>query len=383
MNGFKIILLLITYLKLQFHVSAMVNGEIVSGNEYKWMASLRKDYTDWKFVINGTTNPNTFYKRFCGGSLISVQPIIILTAAHCVNTLTCCESESKTLQEFVSESTLTYELSSIDATDGHENMRNINHNSKKLANISLSIDLGRTKGLFWGNTYDETNDTFITLKVDSCDMIHVHENYDNAMEGFDIALINIPNDNYEKLDENYPIVEIPEFNMEEECCVNGDKFEAIGYGLNDDIYQDAYKTKTLEHIYFNYYSSDECVKLMSEYYKSIIDVIIDVINAFIKLFIDFEGIKRWYTKSIPTHKICLKGNNQDACQGDSGGPLFKNEYEYITVYGVASHVSSGNNEGDQCNSEGGNGNPTFYTSVGHYYQWINDTIVNGNMGIEC
>ena len=380
MKDYKTFTFIIIWLIQILNISvneAMVNGEAVSGSDYKWMVSLRKIYPDWKFVIDGEHKDETFYKRFCGGSLINLNPITIVTAAHCLDSFNCCQTDDNSMQDKLTSHTLKYEASNINAVhDGGWFMRDIVDGSHQYTNTKLFADFGRTKGLYYGNEYDESDDDYKTVEITSCNMIHVHPNYakSTVKDGFDIAVITIPNENYKLLPKDYPIAQIPPmYDSNTECCGEKDELQAIGYGLDDDIEEklEKYKTETLEKISLEYYSSDPCVKLMNSYYEP---------DIWHKIAGFFE--KRWYDDGINRKKICVKGDNQDACMGDSGGPLFKNG-EKTTIYGVAAHVVGGMEPGDSCNTEFGDGTPSFYTSVGHYHDWIFELIETPNQPVKC
>ena len=58
--------------KFEHESSRIINGEPASADEYPWMVSFRNSYVSYDIDF-----------AFCGGTLIELDPPIIITAGHC------------------------------------------------------------------------------------------------------------------------------------------------------------------------------------------------------------------------------------------------------------------------------------------------------------
>eukprot|EP01083_Nonionella_stella_P070335 188126_1 len=302
--------------------ATIVNGEPVDGASYPWMASLRSEYPGYVFDVVDST---IYYERFCGGVCIQSDPIVILTAAHCVELYG--PSIKGTILEF-------------------------DEFQDEWLEINLYVDLGRTKNVEITNDYNETLDVFHTINIASFDMIHIHPNWntDFVEAGFDIALIVV--DDGQTLPMNFTIPNIPRANLRasESCCNNREVFTALGYGDNEDAAEGGGPTDTLEQTTMQYYSSDTCNELLWTALGHSLPV---------------PG----FVENIPNNQVCTMGDNTDICTGDSGGPLFRINDGTVEIVGIASYVMSMDDNGfDRCNSL--QPTPSFFTSVAHYVDWI-------------
>ena len=304
----------------QLQQQAMVNGEPVSGSLYPWMVSLRAVYPDYVFAADNSVD---YYHRFCGGSLISINPITILTAAHCVDTF-------------------EYDDEQNSITDGEDI-------------VHLYADLGRTKGPHLTNNYDESGDVYTTLTIPDLSGLHIHSSWNTSdvSAGSDIALI-ILNDS-QTLPANYTIAKIAEYkSLTQACCEDDENLTAIGYGLDDDDAEGGEATDTLERITMEYHPSEECLE-------------------FVWTFVGNSLPVPSYIERPPNDQVCARGHDEDICQGDSGGPLFRvlGNGE-IGIVGISSYVMG--SETDKCNSIHPNSMPSFFTSTAHFNRWINELV---------
>ena len=264
----------------------------------------------------------TYYSRFCGGSLIDNNPIVILTAAHC-------------LEDFTNS-----------PSGGIENYGDT---------VELYADLGRTRGPHYFNEYDESGDIWHEVYIPNFDSIHIHPMYDSDTFDHDVALIivdEVESDNFDY--DQYVVATIPDhISIASECCEDNEILTAIGYGRNDDGED---PTNTLERIFMEYHPVEECIDLLNDF---------------------FAPHYEW--DSWQNDHLCAMGNNTDVCSGDSGGPLFRTHDDgTIEIMGVVSYTFGYSENDDFCNTihpEGtGETVPSFFSSVAHSNAWISETI---------
>ena len=296
---------------------AIVNGVAAAGAAFPWMVSLRMDYPGYVFANSSTA----FYHRFCGGSLIESDPITILTAAHCVDAFNATDSGSI-------------------LNGGYD--------------VRLYADVGRTKGPHIDNEYDERNDSYITVAITAFAIIHIHPEWNSSdiMAGFDIAMIVI--DDEQHFPDGYTVANLPMYEaIENECCSDIEGLTTIGLGLSDESSEGGQPADTLERIEMEYHPSDECLDYLEAHFE--------------------QELGQWWTND----QICARGDDVDGCHGDSGGPLFRTNGDEIEVVGVTSYVlAAESGASDFCNSAHPDGHdlPSFFTSVAHYVDFIEETV---------
>jgi len=299
----------------------IVNGVPIEASTYPWMVSLRV------IMHRNSTDSNEEF-HFCGGSLIEIAPPIILTAAHCV-----CD------------------WGEYDDTKGYFNYSDYDNTTFP---VHLFADINRT------DANNDTGEVYQTLNITGS-MIHNHEQFEcynsrsDPYAGDDIALIIFDDDqSLSFVESDLPSLPKKNYGEDERCCFDGQSLDLIGYGSD---YWYGPGTETLEHTKLQYMNMSECSK---EY---------------------FEGIMHYWNESNVTvdtiifdHNrfVCAIENNKSACHGDSGGPLFDNSEGKSTIVGLVSFGLGG-----ICNS----GVPNVFTSVGHYIDWIDDTIDYALYGI--
>ena len=305
----------------------------MKGTDYKWMASLRYELPGRRFV--GTSF--TAFQRFCGGALIQKDPIVIVTAAHC--------------------------LDGFQNTD--EGLRDSAGDE-----IKFFIDLGRTLGPHIDNPpgskytisdveVDDSIGDWVEIEVPGCNDFYIHPDWNGqATSGHDIAVIIVRDQTEIDKVANYAdadVATIPSLlGMDATCCVNDDPLIAIGYGLDDD---NRNPTNTLERIDLEYHPATECGELINKYYG-----------------------KTLRNPAQGNDIVCASGdslaphNEVDTCQGDSvcilyignqssfytlftyhimcqGGPLFRDNNGRVEVIGVVSYGISGIYPDDGCNAD--------------------------------
>ena len=194
----------------------VVNGLPISADEYPWMVSLR----------NQVLIDSTLYEgSICGASLIDVSPIIILTAAHCLD---------------------SYIYNSTDMTIRDDD-NYVNY---------LFADINRTYP-----EMDVANDTYYSFPID-LENIYLHPGW-NATEafqlyfGYDIALIILDdvNETQSDFDEKFEpllptLLQSNNYDDNTQCCEPNEELTAIGYGR---IYTDGpgsqiLRTTTLKYV---------------------------------------------------------------------------------------------------------------------------------------
>ena len=253
----------------------IVGGHGVKGRDYQWMSSLRYELPGRRF--KGTAF--TAFQRFCGGTLISINPIAVMTAAHCLDSF---QGVAGGIQDFAGD------------------------------DIDFFIDFGRTLGPHLGNppgsgfkigeaTFSDTDKDWVSIKVSHCGQVYIHPDWTgNAVEGNDIAVIVVRDPSEIAKLKHYPdksIASIPrDMRLHEKCCDDNEQLTAIGYGLDDDLKD---PTNTLEKITIEYHPAKECGTMLTNYYG--------------KAMANPAG-----TNDI----VCASGATQshkevDTCQGDS------------------------------------------------------------------
>lgn len=289
-------------------IAWIVNGDEVSGSDYPWMVALVA------YKLNTRR-----YLSFCGGSLVQQEPVIILTAAHCLTPFRKSGSNLEMLRE------------------------------EKWVPVRLYAQLGRT----WTNQ-GSMNSHELSIEITSMDMMHIHPEWNekNVHNGHDIAVIMIQSQENEHLlgSNVYPVARLPSvMDPERGCCLNHEMLEVIGYGLDNDKMG---HTLGLEHITMMYRNKDEC----RQFYLELGD-----------------------SYRPPNRLICVTGDNVDICQGDSGGPLFRTLANgNIELVGITSFLLAGQTEDDYCNTKHlvedhhRHVVPSMFTSVAHHIAFINE-----------
>lgn len=278
--------------------SRIVNGVPIEASTYPWMASLRINYND------------SWEGHNCGGSLIRLDPVVVMTATHCVDSFI--DSADNSSLETVVWGNVT-------------------------APVQFWVDFNRTYA-----AQNVSGDAYQTLEVRHTSMIYVHDDFNISMGlsiGNDIALIIFgDNETLDFSNDDLPVLPSEQLDDDEACCSDGEKLNAIGYG-RDSSYGNA--TETLEHTILQFINITQCV--LSNW-----------------TFGEDELLE--YDDN---HIICVIGNDTDACYGDSGGPLFRELSDGTQlIVGVVSGGYGGCNSGD----------PTVYTSVGHFLYWMEDIL---------
>jgi len=320
----------------------IVNGDPVSASQYPWMVSLR-----YEFEYEEYDGTQTLYtgSHFCGAALIESDPITIITAAHCV--------------DFFKED--------------YDNGGIISPNTP-YGNITVTIacDLNRTVAQQTATTMpnasspDYIKPTWDTLYVSDYSMINIHPKYSSGFtstswgiyDGYDIALLIIPDDDmYNDQNQTAPEIDLPTipgpYTSSQSCCTSGEELTQTGYGNNAT---NGSLTETLEKTTMDYVTGTQC---FDDFKAAGNDTIVGVLLTQY-LFVDEE--------EIPNRFVCAKTPGTDACQGDSGGPLFRIDvanYNKPEIVGVVSY-------GEGCAHP--SAYPGFWTSTGHFYTWIQDTI---------
>ena len=297
----------------------IVNGIPISASKYPWMVSMRELYQ-----VN-TANGIVVYtsSHLCGASLIETSPPVILTAAHCFG---------KLMLNKISGTIINTDLS---------------------LPITIALDLNRTVQQRYNEPIDLNVVTqYNTLYVNDPSMIYIHPDYNGTGAPFflgnDIALIIIDDNSAVDIE----IDQLPTIPMQleplESCCKDGESLTQIGYGYNTT---NGSYTKTLESTVLNYVNGVKCLDAFK------LSVNSSVVAAVLKYFYGEDG-------AIPNKFVCAYRYGTDSCQGDSGGPLFiENTDGDIEIVGVVSF-------GIGCDT----GFPGFWTSTGHFYEWIQNTI---------
>merc|ERR1719242_1765152 len=297
----------------------IVNGIPIKANEYPWMTSL----VLWKY----DAQYDDFFPAYtCGASLIETSPPIFMTAAHCVETL--------------------YE----NTTDGTLILDDV-------ASL-VSLDINRT---YPQDTVD--GDVYERVVISRFNQIHIHPQWNfseasSTLDGYDIALL-IADANVTL---NITIDPLPSLVKHEyrgePCCEMEEKLNIIGYGRNAT---DGVGTYSLEFATVEYLDPVECTILFYNLLNYTLADAGETIESLHEAVAEDDDAHIWF---------CTSDNQTGVCQGDSGGPIFRTVEGELEIVGVTSFTYQG------C----GNGNPSGFTNVGHFSDWIEKTIefeVNG------
>ena len=301
---------------------AIVNGNPVDGGTYPWMVSL-------VLYVAG------MYQQGCGGSLIQREPLVILTAAHCVD-------ESR-----------------IREKDG----------SLEVNVPMFEVDLWLTVRVYaqFGRTNTNTNamrDHQLSVEITSSEVFHIHPLWNgDTRYGNDIALIKIGfKDRGERnpLPIDYPVISLPSAQAPDTgCCYDHEPLDVLGYGQNEegDMFTTP-MTDTLEHISMIYHTPKECQEMFWDFYCKL-------------------GLEPTYCNSTWKEEdafydmICVSGDNVDTCTRDSGGPLFRKLDDGRTeLLGIGSFGSGWCNPKDPEEGHTTHVVPSVFTSVPHCIGFI-------------
>merc|ERR1712154_144466 len=148
---------------------------------------------------------------------------------------------------------------------------------------------------------------------------------------------------------------------DEVCCADDETLRQIGYSDDDE--------SILEVDSIHYVPGDECLDAFDQ------DVHWTKTGNYLHHLYDGED-------EVTPRLVCAKKDGDGTCHGDSGMPLVrrtkrKGKRMHFEIVGVVSY-------GEECpNEEDARGYPDMWSSVGHYADWIDETMdeVLGSMDI--
>lgn len=278
--------------------SRIVNGLPIEASKFPWMVSLRSDLY-----------------HFCGASLINIDPIVMLSAAHCLDSFRYDET-----------------LDSVVFWEGNNDT----------FQTELFADLNRT---YPGPGDDVEGDRYQTLFITDISSIILHPSWTGDVKfGYDVALIILDDSQTVNGISTAMLPTLPEFQLDGDvaCCADGEALTAIGYGLNSTLTD---ITETLEETTLNFLSLTECSEMT----------------------MDALGIR--FSDFFDESLLCVIGDNTDICKGDSGGPILRMDTE-IGVPEIVGVASIGGPAGFGCNS---GIIPSGFMSTAHFVDWIQFT----------
>ena len=307
---------------------AIVNGNPVDGDAYPWMVSFVVYIVDLKM-----------YQQGCGGSLIQREPLVIITAAHCVDN------------------------SKIREKDGVLEYRHPDF--PVWLTVRVYAQFGRTD-----TNQDAMRDHQLSVEITSSEVLHVHPlfiNNETTIEN-DIAVIKIGfQDRGERnpLPIDYPVISLPSAQAPDTgCCSDHEPLEVLGYGQSDD---NEGMTDTLEHILMIYHNPRECQEMIWDFGC--------------KLGEPTDCNSTWKEEDAFYDIICVSGNNVDACKRDSGGPLFRKLDDGRTeLLGIFKGFVGNAKQNDFCNTKdpeeehSSHVTPSIFTSVTHSIGFIESVV---------
>jgi len=212
--------------------------------------------------------------------------------------------------------------------------------------VQFAIDIGRKQK-------DEADGDHQTIYVTDGSSFHVHPNWDRSSidSGYDIGLIIVthPEQTIDKDMGQLPRL-VRHLEEEQVCCDDDETLRQIGYSDGEE--------SVLEIDTIHYVAGDECLAAFDQ------DVHWTQTGNYLHHLYADEG-------EVNPRLICAQKDGDGTCHGDSGMPLVrrsKKKGKNLEIVGVVSY-------GEECPAdEDARGYPDMWTSVGHFADWIGETL---------